>query len=114
MIGIADPQTQAGGAKISNLAAKLGANATGVAIEPAPGLGFAGAAVLDAQGQIAGLVELKPIVVAGPAPTSAQAALVSSASIRKFLEIQKVAAVTGRTTAEQAKASIVRVICVRK
>jgi peptidoglycan hydrolase-like protein with peptidoglycan-binding domain len=114
LVGIADPQTQAGGAKISTLAAKLNANATGIAIEPAPGLGFAGAAVLDSQGQIAGMVELRPVVVAGPAPAGAQAALISAASIRKFLEAQNVAAATGHTAAEQAKASIVRVICVRK
>jgi hypothetical protein len=113
MIGIADPQAQAGAAKISTVAAKLGANGAGAAIEPAPGLGFAGAAALDSQGQIAGMVDLRLAVVAGPA-SGAQAALVPAASIRKFLDAQNVAAATGRTAIEQAKASVVRVICVRK
>ena len=112
LIGIADPQAQAGGAKISTVAAKLGTNGA-VAIEPAPGLGFAGAAALDSQDQVVGMVDLKLAVVAGPA-SGAQAALVSAVSIRKFLEAQNVAVTTGRFTIDEAKASVVRVICVRK
>ncbi len=114
LVGIADPQAQGGGAKVTAVAGKLGANGAAVAIEPAPGLGFAGAAALDSQGQVAGMMDLRLAVVAGPAPASAQAVLVSAASIRKFLEAQNVTPASGRSTAEQAKASVVRVICVRK
>jgi hypothetical protein len=112
LIGIADPQAQAGGSKVGTIAARLGAS-NGAAIEPVPGLGFAGAAVLDGQGQVAGMVELKPAIVAGP-PAAAQAALVSAAAIRKFLADQNIEPATGRVTIDQAKTSVVRVICVRK
>jgi S1-C subfamily serine protease len=113
LLGIADPQSQAGGSAISTMAAK----ARGETVEPAPQLGFSGGAALDGQGRLIGMVELKTPVVAnaGTAGAQPQATFVPAPTIRAFLEAQKLApATTGRTGAEAAKASLVRVICVRK
>ena len=84
-----------------------------LALSPAPALGFSGAAALDADGKFAGIALLKPVVVAGPANATpaAQAALVSADTVRDFLKANGVNA-TGAST--DAKASVVRVICVRK
>ena len=112
LVGIADPQTQAGGSAISVVNAKL----KGDTPEPAPQLGFSGAAVLDAQYRLIGMVELKipTIAAAGISATQPQANLVPASSIRAFLEGQKLSPAVARSGLEAAKASVVRVICVRK
>jgi S1-C subfamily serine protease len=112
LVGIADPQGQGGGSAVSTVAVKL----KGDAVEPAPQLGFSGGAVLDGQGRVVGMVELKTPVVASVGTTSAQpqAAVVPAPALRAFLELQKLALATGRAGLDAAKASMVRVICVRK
>jgi peptidoglycan hydrolase-like protein with peptidoglycan-binding domain len=113
LIGIADPQTQDGGSAISTALAKL----KGETLEPAPQPGFSGAAALDPQGRSVGMVGLKTAVTANAGAASAQprATLVSAAIIRSFLEGQKLApAAAARGGVDAAKASLVRVICVRK
>ena len=83
------------------------------ALSPPPALGFSGAAAMDADGKFVGLVQLKPVLVAGPpnAAPAAQAALVPADTVREFLKANGVDASGGST---DAKASVVRVICVRK
>ena len=78
-----------------------------------PALGFSGAAALDADGKFAGLALLKPALVAGPANATpaAQAVLVPADVVREFLKASGVTAAGGST---DAKAAVVRVICVRK
>jgi peptidoglycan hydrolase-like protein with peptidoglycan-binding domain len=112
LVGIADPQSQEGGGAISAVAVKLKGNV----IEPAPQLGFSGGAVLDAQGRVAGVVELKTPIMAdvGASGAPPAAAVVPAASIRAFLDAQRLAPATGRAGLDAAKASVVRVICVRK
>ena len=113
LVGIADPQGQSGGSAVSTVAAKL----KGDAVEPAPQLGFSGGAALDGQGRFVGMVELKTPVVANVGATDAQpqATVVPASTIRAFLEAQKLApAAAARGGVEGAKASLVRVICVRK
>ena len=67
---------------------------------------------MDADSKFAGLAQLKPVLVAGPTGGApAQAALVPADAIRDFLKANGVSA-TGTST--DAKASVVRVICVRK
>ena len=113
LLGIADPQSQGGGGAISARAAK----ARGETVDPAPQPGFSGAAALDGQGRLVGMVELKTSVVAnvGAASAQPQATLVSAPTIRAFLAAQKLAPATaGRPGVDAAKASLVRVICVRK
>ena len=72
LIGIADPQTQNGGNAVSTLRARLlAANGPGRTIEPTPALGFSGAAAIDSEGNLAGLVQIKPQAIAGPTATGA-------------------------------------------
>jgi hypothetical protein len=112
LLGIADPQSQGGGGAITAVTARL----RGDALEPAPQLGFSGAAVLDGQSRFIGMVELKPAVVAtvGTSTAQPQATIVPASIIRAFLEAQKVPPATARAGLDSAKASMVRVICVRK
>ena len=113
LVGVADPQAQGGGRAVSTVKARL---SNALALEPAPALGFAGAAALDAQGRLAGMAVLNIPVVAGTAPApSATAALAPVEAIRNFLDANNVAPAAGSVAgADAAKASVVRVICVRK
>jgi peptidoglycan hydrolase-like protein with peptidoglycan-binding domain len=112
LIGIADPQVQAGGRASSTAMARL----SGDGLQPTPQLGFAGAAALDAQGRFIGMVALTMPVVASAGATMPvpQATLVRVPAIRKFLEVQNVTPATGPAGANAAKAAVVRVICVRR
>ena len=113
LTGIADPQNQGGGAAASSVKATATQVGSGNDLAPAPALGFSGAAALDADGKFAGIALLKPVVVAGPpnAAPAAQATLVSADTVREFLKANAVNAADGSS---EAKASVVRVICVRK
>ena len=108
LTGITDPQNQGGGNAVSSVRASL----NGAEISPAPAIGFSGAAAMDADGKFAGLAQLKAVLVAGSTNgTPPQAALVPADAVRDFLKENKVNAAG---TSTDAKASIVRVICVRK
>jgi peptidoglycan hydrolase-like protein with peptidoglycan-binding domain len=115
LTGIADPQNQGGGAAVTSVKASVAPIGTGndLALSPAPALGFSGAAALDSDGKFAGVALLKPVVVAGPpnATPAAQATLVPADTLRDFLKANGATPAGGST---DAKASVVRVICVRK
>jgi peptidoglycan hydrolase-like protein with peptidoglycan-binding domain len=113
--GIADPQVQGGGGAVTSVKAsvtQLGGSSD-IALTPAPTLGFSGAVAQDGDGRFAGIALLKPVQLAGPAndAPAAQAVLVSADTSRGFLKANGVNAAGGST---DAKASVVRVICVRK
>lgn len=109
IVGIADPQNQGGGNAVSVVKAQASGGAEPM-LNPAPGMGFSGAVARDAEGGFAGLAILKPVQVAGPA-AAPQAALVPAEVVRGFLKANGIG--TGAAAAD-AKASVVRVICVRK
>ena len=116
LTGIADPQNQGGGAAASSVGCldRPGRQrGTDLALAPAPAVGFSGAAAFDDDGKFAGIALLEPVIVAGPsnAAPAAQAALVSADTVREFLKVNGVNAVDGSS---DAKASVARVICVRK
>ena len=115
LTGIADPQNQGGGAAATSVKATTAHVGSGddLALTPPPALGFSGAAALDGSGKFAGIALLKPVEVAGPpnATSTAQAALVPADTVRGFLNANGVNA-SGATS--DAKAAVVRVICVRK
>jgi len=115
LTGIADPQNQGGGAAASSVRASVTQVGSGndMALSPAPALGFSGAAALDTEGKFAGIALLKPLVMAGPAngAAAAQAALVPADTVRGFLKANAINAAGGSA---DARASVVRVICVRK
>jgi hypothetical protein len=104
LIGIADPEKQDGGSAVSSLKARvLAASGTSQPIEPVPALGFAGAA-LDGDARFVGMVDVR----------ASSAAMVPAEAIRTFLSAQSIAPATGPASLDGAKASLVRVICVRK
>jgi len=115
LTGVADPQNQGGGAAASSVKATTTQVGSGndLALAPAPAVGFSGAAAFDADGKFAGIALLKPVVVAGPpnAAPAAQATLVSADTVREFLKANAVNAADGSS---EVKASVLRVICVRK
>jgi S1-C subfamily serine protease len=112
LLGIADPQTQNGGATVSAVAARLGAGGQPYSLEAAAP-GFSGAVAIDGQGRVAGMVTLKASIIAGPAP-STRVTVVPLERMINFLETNYIAPQSGPSGAEAAKVSVVRVICVRK
>jgi hypothetical protein len=112
LVGISDPQAQGGGNTVSTVASHL----NGDTILPAPPPGFDGAAAIDTQGRLFGMVQIKDTVVAnaGSAASSASATIVPVETLRRFLDAQYVTPATGRMGTDAAKAAVVRVICVRK
>ena len=71
------------------------------------------AAAQDGGGKFAGIALLKPVIVAGPANAAppAQATLVPADTVRNFL---KAHGINAAGESADAKAAVVRVICVRK
>jgi peptidoglycan hydrolase-like protein with peptidoglycan-binding domain len=112
LVGISDPQNQGGGKAVSIVASRL----DGETLLSALPTGFDGAAAIDAQGRLFGMVELKDGVLANSGSTvpPRSATLVPVQTLRKFLDTQYVTPATGNAGAEAAKAAMVRVICVRK
>jgi hypothetical protein len=106
LVGVADPLAQAGGSVVTRAPAHRSAQG----LDPAPMLGFSGAAAIDAQGRFAGMVDLSSTAVAGASAVS-QAALIPAETLRAFLQAQNIALTTSRGAIDQ---SVVRVICVRK
>jgi peptidoglycan hydrolase-like protein with peptidoglycan-binding domain len=115
LTGITDPQNQGGANAASSAKASVAPVGGGndLALSPPPALGFSGAAALDGDGKFAGIALLKPALVAGPtnAAPAAQAVLVPSESVLEFLHANGVNNTGGSS---DAKAAVVRVICVRK
>ena len=107
--GIADPQNQGGRGAVTSIAASVSEGA----LSPEPGLGFSGAAALDADGKFAGVARLKSTTVAGTAGVAlpSQAGLVSADAVREFLKANAVVPAGG---VSDAKSSVLRLICVRK
>ena len=66
LVGIADPKAQGGERAATTVAARL----DGDSLDPSPQLGFAGAAAVDAQGRIFGMVTLKAPVLASAGAAS--------------------------------------------
>jgi hypothetical protein len=111
LIGIADPHIQGGGKTLTEIKARL---SDGNAIElrqPVPVAGFSGAAALDGQGRVLGMMETRNSVLASAEPAIPPVRLVAAATIRDFLASHHVNA---PPDGGDAKAAVVRVICVRQ
>ncbi len=112
LVGIPDPKEQDGRRKLTEIKARL---SNGSAIElrqPVPMAGFSGAAALDAQGQFLGMMEMGHAMLASIEASAAPVRLISAGTIRTFLAAHRVQA--AQTQTGDAKASVVRIICVRK
>jgi hypothetical protein len=117
LVGVADPKAQAGGSAASTARAKLGAmsgNSGLRTLDGTPAPGFSGAAALDGNNRLFGMLQLRPQVMAevGAAKLPPAGTLIPVEFIRDFLAAQGVEPQLG--SADDAKASVVRVICVRK
>lgn len=111
LIGVADPQAQNGGAMVTTVKARvLATSGSARSIEPTPAPGFAGSAAIDPEARFLGVVGFKP--QAGTAVT--QAVIVPAEVVRIFLDAQNIAPARGGASLDGVKASVVRVICVRK
>jgi hypothetical protein len=115
LTGIADPQNQGGGRAATTVRAAITpvAGNGDLALSPAPGSGFSGAAARSDGGKFTGIALLKSALVAASsnAAPAAQAVLVPADAVREFLRTNGVNA-AGESA--DAKAAVVRVICVRK
>jgi hypothetical protein len=111
LVGIPDPKEQDGSRRLTEIKARL---ADGTAIElrqPVPMAGFSGAAALDARGHFLGMLEMGHAVLASMEAAAPPVRLVAAATIRDFLAAHHVP--TAQTQTANAKASVVRIICVR-
>jgi hypothetical protein len=111
LTGMSDPKEQDGRKSLAEIKARL---TDGAAIElrqPVPMAGFTGAAALDADGKFVGMTEMGNAVLASAGPAPPPVRLVSAQTIRAFLEARDVAP---SMQSGDAKAAIVRIICVRK
>jgi trypsin-like peptidase/putative peptidoglycan binding protein len=111
LLGIPDPKEQNGGRKLTEIKARLADGAAIALRQPVPMAGFAGAAALDAQDRFVGIMETRNVTLASAEPTLPPVRLIGAASIREFLDSQHVPLAPADA---DARAAVVRIICVRK
>lgn len=112
LFGIPDPKDQNNNRKPTEIRARL-VGGTGIELrQPVPMAGFSGAAALDSQGRFLGMMEMRNAVLASIEPSAPPVRLVTAKTIRGFLTAHQV--ITNDTPSADAKASVVRMICVRK
>jgi hypothetical protein len=112
LAGIPAPKEHDGAKGLTEIKARL---IDGSAIElrqPVPMAGFSGAVALDGQGHVLGMMAMRNAVVASAEVTAPPVRLVGAAAIRDFLGVNNVAPPATQTG--DAKAAVVRIICVRK
>jgi hypothetical protein len=112
LIGISDPKDQNGNRKHTEIKARLMDGTTIELRQPVPMAGFSGAAALDGQGRFLGMMEMRNAVLASAEPAAPPVRLVTAETIREFLGRNNIAAAPNQNS--DAKASVVRMICVRK
>ena len=112
LVGIPDPREQNGSRKLTEVKARLGSGSAIELRQPVPMAGFSGAAALDAKGEVLGMMEMGHAMLASMEAAAPPVRLVSAATIRSFLDAQHVP--MAQTPTADAKAAVVRIICVRK
>ncbi len=110
LVGIPDPHIQGGGKKPAEVKAQLGDGNAIRLRESVPLGGFSGAAALDDKGRVLGMMETRNAQLASAEGSLPPVRLVPAAAISDFLARYNVAAATGTG---DARAAVVRVICVR-
>jgi hypothetical protein len=111
LVGIPDPKEQNDARKLTEIKARLSG---GNAIElrrPVPMAGFSGAAALDAPGKFLGMMQMRNFVVASLDPAIPPVRLIKAETIRGFLAANNVATTP---QGEDARAAVLRLICVRQ
>ena len=112
LVGIPDPQEQNGAKALTEIKGKLSDSAAIAFARSVPTAGLGGAAALDAKGQFTGIMATSSFALASAEPTLPPVRLISAATIRDFLDKQHVPAAA--TANGDARASLVRIICVRQ
>jgi hypothetical protein len=112
LIGIPDPKDQNGAKTLTEIKGKLADGAAIALNQSAPTAGFAGAAALDAKGQFVGIMETRNFALASAEPMLPPVRLIGAAAIRDFLD--KLHVPLAQTASNDARAAVVRIICVRK
>jgi hypothetical protein len=113
LVGIPDPKEQDGNKKLTEIKARLLDNAAIELRQPVPMAGFSGAAALDDQGHVLGIMETGNAVLASTEPSAPPVRLISAETILGFLAAQKVARAAA-VQDQDVRSSVVRIICVRK
>jgi hypothetical protein len=111
LVGIPDPKEQNGAKRLTEIKARLAENNAIELRQPVPMAGFSGAAALDAQGQVLGMMEMRNFVLASTEPAAPPVRLVTAETIRTFLTGHNV---PPASTGGDARSAVVRIICVRK
>jgi hypothetical protein len=111
VVGITDPHIQNGGGNLSELKARLNGASAIELRQSVPVAGLTGAAAVDAEGRVLGMMETRSMVVASAEPAVPPVRLISAEIIRGFLAAHHVTEAPG---GNDAKASVVRIICVKK
>src|SRR5262245_19631197 len=111
LVGIPDPKEQNGAKRLTEIKARLGDNNAIELRQPVPMAGFSGAAALDAQGRVLGMMELRNFVLASTEPAAPPVRLIGAETIRTFLSGYDV---PSASTSGDARSAVVRIICVRK
>jgi hypothetical protein len=112
LIGLPDPKEQASAKGLAEIKARLVDDSAIELRQPVPMAGFSGAAALDGQGRVLGMMAMRNAVVASTDTAAPPVRLVGAAAIRDFLTENNVP--PPAAPAANAKASVVRIICVRK
>jgi hypothetical protein len=112
LVGIPDPKEQDGSRKLTEVKAWLTDDQAIELRQPAPMAGFSGAAALDTQGRFLGMMEMDHAVLASIEASAPPVRLVAAKTIGDFLTAHHVQ--TTQTQTDDAKAAVVRIICVRK
>ncbi len=111
LTGIPDPKQHEGRRTLTEIKARLIDDSRIELRQPVPMAGFSGAAALGADGRFLGMMKMRNTVLASAEPVLPPVRLIDAATIRGFLSAQNVA--PAPAAAADAKASIVRIICVR-
>jgi hypothetical protein len=111
LVGIPDPKEQNGAKRLTEIKARLADNNAIELRQPVPMAGFSGAAALDAQGQVLGMMEMRNFVLASTESAAPPVRLVTAETIRSFLTEHNVPLAA---TSGDARSAVVRIICVRK
>jgi hypothetical protein len=118
LVGVADPQSQGGGSAISAMHVQLiniaSIRGTETMLSQVPPSGFSGAAAIDRYGRFYGMVVMPTTQIASTAQVAPRATIIAAETIRSFMEANYVVPASGKLGWDSAKASVVRIICVRK
>jgi hypothetical protein len=104
LVGVADPRTQDGRNAVTTRSARI---ADGRKLDAAPAEGFSGAAALDQDGRLRG------IVVPNRQSGESEVLLVPTGAVARFLQANEVTPYAGASALKDIRAAAVRVICVR-